>query len=62
MKNPLPILAALLLASLAATHAAELVLLRDGKSDYQIVVPDTLATPALTDSRRSGVAPPVIFK
>ena len=49
MKNPLPILAALLLASLAATHAADLVLLRDGKSDYQIVVPDTLATPALTE-------------
>jgi hypothetical protein len=30
--------------------AADLVLLRDGKSDYQIVVPDMLATPALTES------------
>jgi len=29
--------------------AAELVLLKDGKSEYQIVVPDTLPSPALTE-------------
>ena len=30
-------------------HAADLTLLSDGKSDYQIVVPDKLETPALTE-------------
>ncbi len=38
-----------LLAFSVATHAAELVLAADGKSDYQIVVPDVAPTPALAD-------------
>ena len=29
--------------------AADLVLLSDGKSDYQIVIPDELETPALSE-------------
>ena len=41
-------LAALCLFALPV-HAADVVLLRDGQSDYQIVVPDTQATPALTE-------------
>jgi hypothetical protein len=46
--NPiLPI--ALLLAPAWPLHAADLSLLSEGKSDYQIVVPDTLETPALTE-------------
>jgi hypothetical protein len=43
------LLLALCLLAFSAT-AADLVLLSDGKSDYQIVVPDKLATEALTTS------------
>ena len=49
MKPTLTILTALLLTLHAATHAADLSLLSEGTSDYQIVVPDTLETPALTE-------------
>ena len=49
MKPTLTILIALLLTLHAATHAADLSLLSEGTSDYQIVVPDTLETPALTE-------------
>jgi hypothetical protein len=42
------LLLALCLLAFSAT-AADLVLLSDGKSDYQIVVPDKLETQALTD-------------
>jgi len=51
MKTNAILLTALLLAPLAALHAADtgLVLLRDGRSDYQIVVPDKLPTEALTE-------------
>jgi hypothetical protein len=33
----------------ASLHAADLSLLSEGKSDYQIVVPDSLETPTLTE-------------
>jgi hypothetical protein len=49
MKRPLQLLAALLLAPLATLHAADLSLLSDGRSDYQIVLPDKMETPALTE-------------
>lgn len=49
MKHTLAILATLLLAPLGVLHAADLTLLSDGKSDYQIVVPDKLETPALSE-------------
>jgi len=38
-----------LLSSAVSVSAADIVLLSEGKSDYQIVVPDQLPTPALTD-------------
>ena len=41
---------ALLLAANAPARAADLVLLQDGKSDYQIVLPETTATPALSNA------------
>jgi hypothetical protein len=47
MPNMKPIIALCLFALPA--HAAELVLLRDGQSDYQIVVPDAQATSALSE-------------
>ncbi len=50
LKLALTLLATLLLASPVALSAADLSLLDQGKSDYQIVVPDTLETPALTAS------------
>ena len=43
------LLIALFLFASSAT-AADLVLLSDSKSDYQIVVPDKLPTDALTES------------
>ena len=46
--NP-TLLIALLLAPAWPLHAADLSLLSEGKSDYQIVVPDSLETPALTE-------------
>ncbi len=49
MKHTFALLATLLLAPLSVLHAADLTLLSDGKSDYQIVVPDKLVTPALTE-------------
>lgn len=49
MKHTLLLFTALLLAWPAALLAADLSLLSDGRSDYQIVVPDTLETPALTE-------------
>ena len=49
MKHTPTLLTALLLAPLGVIHAADLTLLSDGKSDYQIVVPDKLETPALTE-------------
>ena len=45
----LTLITALLLAPLAATHAAEFSLLSAGKSDYQIVLPDAPETPELTE-------------
>jgi len=51
MKTTLPILLGLLLAPLVllrVADAADLVLLGDGKSDYQIVVPDSPYTELLT--------------
>ena len=39
----------LFFAANLSTHAAELVLAADGKSDYQIVVPDASPSPALAD-------------
>lgn len=52
MKIIVPILLGLLLAPLflsPAASAADLVLLSDGKSDYQIVVPDHVETELLTE-------------
>ena len=52
MKTIAPILLGLLLAPLfllRVADAAELVLLSDGKSDYQIVVPDHVETELLTE-------------
>jgi hypothetical protein len=43
----MPLLAAVLLSPAFALNAADLVLAGDGKSDYQIVVPDASATPAI---------------
>lgn len=37
------------IAAIPAVRAADLVLATEGKSDYQIVVPDTAPTPALAD-------------
>jgi hypothetical protein len=48
MRTTFTLLTALLLASLSVS-AADLTLLSDGKSDYQIVLPDKLETPALTE-------------
>jgi len=52
MKRLLLLFLALLLLSGRSLHAADLVLAQEGKTDYQIVIPDQLATPALTDSLR----------
>jgi len=52
MKNTLTISLSLLLAPLLSLHvadAADLVLLSEGKSDYQIVVPDGGETELLTE-------------
>jgi hypothetical protein len=49
MKHTLALLATLLLAPLGVLHAADLTLLSDGKSDYQIVVPDKLEAPAISE-------------
>jgi hypothetical protein len=46
--SPLPIALSILLALVSPLGAADLTLLSEGKSDYQIVVPDKLETPALT--------------
>ena len=46
--NP-TLLIVLLLVAVWPLHAADLSLLSEGKSDYQIVVPDTLETPALSE-------------
>lgn len=43
------LLAFTLLYSVASVSAADVVLLREGASDYQIVVPDQAPTPALSD-------------
>ncbi len=49
MKHALALFAVLLLVPRSALQAADLSLLNAGKSDYQIVVPDMLETPALTE-------------
>jgi hypothetical protein len=43
------VLLLIVLASFGHALASELILLSEGKSDYQIVVPDHLPTPALTE-------------
>ena len=45
----LTLIIVLMLAPLAATYAADVSLLNAGTSDYQIVVPDALETPELTE-------------
>lgn len=45
----LTLITALMLAPLAATYAADVSLLSAGTSDYQIVLPDALETPELTE-------------
>jgi len=49
MKLTLAFLVALLLTSHASTRGADVTLLSEGRSDYQIVLPDTLETPELTE-------------
>lgn len=49
MKFNATLLIALLLAAAWPLHAADLSLLSESKSDYQIVLPDSLETPALTE-------------
>jgi len=49
MKFTPTLLIALQLAVAWPLHAVDLSLLSEGKSDYQIVVPDSLETPALTE-------------
>lgn len=49
MKPTLTFIAVLLLAPTASLNAADLTLLSEGQSDYQIVVPDSLETPALAE-------------
>jgi hypothetical protein len=49
MKLTLVLLVALLLTSHASTRGADITLLNEGKSDYQIVLPDKQETPELTE-------------